>query len=410
MFLLDKIGYHGRGRCATLDDDDVAVSHQLLSRITADAGFLSPVQLVPFFSGHDVRFGHTFLQTNGAAIFTHDVTGLLQRLHASLKFRWKLSVFWNKGAFEAAGLAPDRPQIPADEQKVRLDPGTGWDISHIPYNVAPANWSGGFALSIPRGARNANAAWEFIKCASSHVGQSSWARDTYAIPTNRLSANTPELMSDPVWRTVMEVMEAFSFGMWGRWAWNTIVITLVSMAGVTFSSSMVAYAFARLRWPGREAMFKLVLATMMLPAVVTLIPRFILFANLPAYGFQGSRVWVNTFLPLTIPAFTGSAFYIFLLRQFMRTIPNERSVAARIDGASEFRIWWSIMLPLTKPALAAVASGAWQVSEGHDEIVLSLVAGSSTWQEKVYRFYCRPNCFSYEIEVAGFGQPFAKVK
>jgi multiple sugar transport system permease protein len=159
-------------------------------------------------------------------------------------------------------------------------------------------------------------------------------------------------------------VEAFSFGMWGRWAWNTIVITLVSMAGVTFSSSMVAYAFARLRWPGREAMFKLVLATMMLPAVVTLIPRFILFANLPAYGFQGSRVWVNTFLPLTIPAFTGSAFYIFLLRQFMRTIPNELSEAARIDGASEFRIWWSIMLPLTKPALAAVAifafQGAWQ--------------------------------------------------
>jgi multiple sugar transport system substrate-binding protein len=99
------------------------------------------------------------------------------------------------------------PQIPADEQRVRLDPGTGWDISHIPYNVEPANWSGGFALSIPRGARNPDAAWEFIKCASSHIGQSSWARDTYAIPTNRLSATTPELMSDPVWQKVMEIME-----------------------------------------------------------------------------------------------------------------------------------------------------------------------------------------------------------
>jgi multiple sugar transport system permease protein len=167
--------------------------------------------------------------------------------------------------------------------------------------------------------------------------------------------------STVAWRNYVD---AFSFGMWGRWAWNTIVITLVSTAGVTFSSSMVAYAFARLRWPGRETMFKLVLATMMLPAVVTLIPRFILFANLPAFGFQGSRVWVDTFLPLTIPAFTGSAFYIFLLRQFMRTIPQELSEAARIDGASELRIWWSIMLPLTKPALAAVAiftfQGAWQ--------------------------------------------------
>lgn len=159
-------------------------------------------------------------------------------------------------------------------------------------------------------------------------------------------------------------VDAFSFGMWERWAINSIIITLISMVGVVLSSAMVAYSFARLRWSGRETVFKLVLATMMLPSVVTLIPQFILFARLPAFGLQGSAVWVNTFLPLTVPAFTANAFYIFLLRQFMRGIPNELSEAAKIDGASELRVWWSLVMPLSKPALAAIAifafQGAWQ--------------------------------------------------
>jgi multiple sugar transport system permease protein len=158
--------------------------------------------------------------------------------------------------------------------------------------------------------------------------------------------------------------DAFSFGMWDRWLANTVIITVISTIGMVLSSSMVAYSFARLRWPGREVMFRLVLATMMLPGVVTLIPQFILFAKLPAFGFQDSRVWVNTFLPLTVPAFTAGAFNVFLLRQFMRGIPNELSEAAKIDGANEARIFWSIILPLTKPALAAIAifsfQGAWQ--------------------------------------------------
>lgn len=158
--------------------------------------------------------------------------------------------------------------------------------------------------------------------------------------------------------------DAFSFGLWPQWTLNTVVITVVSVVGMVVSSSLVAYSFARLRWPGRDTVFSLVLATMMLPGVVTLIPQFILFARLPAFGFQDSRVWVNTFLPLTVPAFTGGAFYIFLLRQFMRGIPMELSEAAKIDGASELRTWWSIIVPLTRPALAAVAifqfQGAWQ--------------------------------------------------
>jgi multiple sugar transport system permease protein len=149
--------------------------------------------------------------------------------------------------------------------------------------------------------------------------------------------------------------DAFSYGMWRRWTLNTVVITLVAMLGTLLSTSLVAYSFARLRWPGRDMLFSLVLATMMLPGIVTMIPQFILFSKLPAFGFQGSRVWIDTFLPLTVPAFTGNAFYIFLLRQFMRGIPMELSEAARIDGASELRIWSSIVMPLTKPALAAIA-------------------------------------------------------
>jgi ABC-type glycerol-3-phosphate transport system permease component len=178
--------------------------------------------------------------------------------------------------------------------------------------------------------------------------------------------------------------DAFSFGMWPRWAFNSIIITLISVAGTVLSSSMVAYSFARLRWRGRDVLFSVVLATMMLPGVVTMIPQFVLFSKLPnpffglarsdltpawlhtALTFLGltSKNWVNTFLPLTVPAFAGGAFYIFMLRQFMRGIPMELSEAAKIDGASELRIWWNIITPLTGPALATVAifqfQGAWQ--------------------------------------------------
>ncbi|MGC9468494.1 MAG: carbohydrate ABC transporter permease [Anaerolineae bacterium] len=158
--------------------------------------------------------------------------------------------------------------------------------------------------------------------------------------------------------------DAFSFGMWPRWTANTVIITVLSVIGQVLSSSMVAYSFSRLRWRGRDTLFSLILATMMLPSVVTMIPQFVLFAKLPAFGIQDSRVWTNTFLPLIVPAWTGSAFYIFMLRQFMRGIPMELSEAAKIDGAGEFRTFWNIILPLTKPGLATVAiftfNGAWQ--------------------------------------------------
>ena len=165
--------------------------------------------------------------------------------------------------------------------------------------------------------------------------------------------------------TLNNFTEAFTFNeLWWRWVLNTLIITGVSVFGTVLSTSLVAYSFARLRWPGRDLVFSLVLGTMMLPGIVTMIPTYILFSKLPAFGFMGSQTWVNTFLPLTVPAFAGNAFFIFLTRQFMRGIPMELSEAARIDGASELKIWWRIVMPLTKPAIAAVAifafQGAWE--------------------------------------------------
>ncbi len=131
-----------------------------------------------------------------------------------------------------------------------------------------------------------------------------------------------------------------------RFFWNTIVITTLALVGQVFSASVVAYAFARLRWPLRDFFFILLLSTMMLPTQVTLIPQFLL------YQYLG---WMDTYLPLIVPHFLGvSAFSIFLLRQFFKSVPLELEEAARIDGSSFFRTFWTIILPLSKPALATI--------------------------------------------------------
>ncbi|MFO7167964.1 MAG: carbohydrate ABC transporter permease [Chloroflexota bacterium] len=130
------------------------------------------------------------------------------------------------------------------------------------------------------------------------------------------------------------------------YAVNTAIIVAAVMIGTLLSCSFAAYGFARLRAPGKDLIFMMVLATLMLPGAVTLVPTYLMFN---AIG------WVGTFLPLIVPAYFGSAFFIFLLRQFYITIPAELEEAAKIDGASVYRIWWSIMLPLSKPVLATVA-------------------------------------------------------
>jgi multiple sugar transport system permease protein len=130
-----------------------------------------------------------------------------------------------------------------------------------------------------------------------------------------------------------------------RWTWNSVLVTGLAAAGVTFSSAMIAFGFSYFRFPGRQALFYSVLATMMLPHAVTFIPQFLIWDRL---GFT------DTLYPLWVPNLFGSAFYIFLLRQFFLTLPRDLFEAARIDGASYPRLWWSIALPLVKPALIVV--------------------------------------------------------
>ena len=135
---------------------------------------------------------------------------------------------------------------------------------------------------------------------------------------------------------------------------NTLVICLSTMFGTLLSCSLVAYSFSKIRWPGRDALFVLVLATLMLPGQVTMIPVFAIFKWLG---------WIGTYRPLIVPSFFGSAFFIFLLRQFFMTIPQELSDAAKVDGATELGIYRMVILPLSKPALITVGLftfiGAW---------------------------------------------------
>lgn len=126
---------------------------------------------------------------------------------------------------------------------------------------------------------------------------------------------------------------------------NTVKIAGLSVVGTILASSLVAYSFSRLRWPGRDVFFILTLSAMMLPFQVRIIPLFLIFKQLG---------WINTHLPLIVPHFFGGAFEIFLLRQYFRSLPRDLDDSAKIDGASYFRTYWSILLPLTKPALAAV--------------------------------------------------------
>ena len=127
---------------------------------------------------------------------------------------------------------------------------------------------------------------------------------------------------------------------------NTLVIAVMQVIGTVLSSSLVAYGFARVRFPGRDWVFGLVLATMMLPGAVTMMPQFLIFRQLH---------WIDTLLPLWVPAFFASAFNVFLLRQFFMGIPQELEDAAKIDGCGPLGTWWRVMMPLVRPALAAVS-------------------------------------------------------
>ncbi|MDR3689908.1 MAG: carbohydrate ABC transporter permease [Fimbriimonas sp.] len=153
------------------------------------------------------------------------------------------------------------------------------------------------------------------------------------------------------WSNYSGGFQAFPFF---RMLRNTLVICVLVVLGTSLSCSLAAYGLACVPWKGRETLFWIMLATMMLPGQVTMIPLFQTFKGLG---------WINTILPLVVPAFCGNAFFVFMLRQFYRTIPASLMEAARIDGATDLRIWATVVLPLSKAALAVVAVfsfiGAW---------------------------------------------------
>ncbi len=180
-----------------------------------------------------------------------------------------------------------------------------------------------------------------------------------SLKTQQLVLSTPRgfgeffaslIPTDPQFENYAEALTRRPFGLWTR---NTVIIVVTATAGTVLTGSMAAYAFARLRFPGRQVLFTITLSTLMLPFIVTMIPQFLMFARVPGPSSAGN--WTDTLMPLIVPHWLGGgAFYIFLMRQFFTTIPRELDEAARIDGAGFFRSYWQITLPLSGPVLATV--------------------------------------------------------
>ncbi|MFM7171805.1 MAG: carbohydrate ABC transporter permease [Caldilinea sp.] len=178
-----------------------------------------------------------------------------------------------------------------------------------------------------------------------------WMLSSSLKPTWQIFETPPRWLPDPPrWENYSEALTTLPFG---RYLRNTTVITLLTIVGHLLSCTLVAYAFARLRAPGRDTLFVVMLATLMLPYPVTMTPLYVIFHRLG---------WINTFLPLIVPAFLGSPFYIFLLRQFFLTIPRDFEDAARIDGANTVQILAWVLVPMVAPALATVTLFTFQAS------------------------------------------------
>ncbi|PTM57866.1 carbohydrate ABC transporter permease [Desmospora activa] len=183
-----------------------------------------------------------------------------------------------------------------------------------------------------------------------------WLVSTSLKPTTQIFTWPPQWIPNPIhWRNYLDAMEYIPFFTYLK---NTVVITVLGTLGVVLSCPLVAYSFAKLKWRGRDTLFFITIAVMMIPGQVTMIPLFILFEKMG---------WVGTNLPLIVPAFFGVPFFIFLLRQFFLGLPNELIDSARMDGAGEFRIYWQIMLPLAKPAVLAV--GLFQFMAGWTDFI-----------------------------------------
>ncbi len=178
-----------------------------------------------------------------------------------------------------------------------------------------------------------------------------WMVSTAVKPLDQTMVSPPVWIPErPQWDNFWKALSYNSedlgyipFLVYGR---NTLFVTVLAVIGSVVSNALVAYSFARLRWKGRDLLFGVTLATMMVPGPVLMVPTYVLFRE---FG------WIGTLRPLWVPAFFGGAFNIFLLRQFLKTIPMELSEAARIDGASEWQTFLRVIVPLAKPALTVVA-------------------------------------------------------
>ena len=212
-----------------------------------------------------------------------------------------------------------------------------------------------------------------------------WMLSTSLKTQGEAVAYPPEWIPNPVqWNNYVDVLQSFPFF---TFAFNSLKIAVLGTVGQLISTALAAYAFARMNFPGRQTIFFMLLATLMIPGHVTMIPTFILFNSLG---------WVNTHYPLFIPAWFGGAFGTFLIRQFFLTLPQDYSDAAAIDGAGHFRIFTSIYVPLAKPVLATLAlftfMGHWNefllpVIYLTDTDKLTLTVGLSTFRLQFTTLY-----------------------
>jgi ABC-type glycerol-3-phosphate transport system permease component len=186
--------------------------------------------------------------------------------------------------------------------------------------------------------------------------------------------------ADPQWNNYYDALTINPFGLY---FWNTFKFATLVMLGETLSCAFIAYGFARLRAPGRDFLFLLVLTILIIPGEVTLIPQYILFSQLG---------WLNSYKPLIVPAWFGSAYLIFLLRQFFMGIPKEDDEAAMIEGANPLQIWLRIILPMSKPALGAVA-------------IMSFIFHWNTFQGPLI-YLNDNNLFTVSLGLAMFRTPF----
>lgn len=207
-----------------------------------------------------------------------------------------------------------------------------------------------------------------------------WMVSTSLKPMEEIVQYPPSLLPENwMWSNYLSTIRAFPFI---RYARNTLFITFFVVLGNVVVNSFIAYGFAKVDFPGKKVLFSLVLATMMIPGFVTMIPQYILFTKFN---------WVGTYLPLIVPSFFGNAFNIFLMRQFYMSINNDISEAAQIEGANHFYIWSRLMIPMTKPALITIAitsfNGAWNDFLGpllyiQDEQKYTLQIGLQTFKSQ----------------------------